>query len=60
MKCQDGKASALVHCVKRLLQVNEDAKQWRLFQMGKLLGKFCLDYPYPCASPFKASMQAVV
>ena len=60
VKCQDGKASALVHSIKRLLEVGEDAKEWCLLQMGKLLAKFCLDYPRPRASPGKAAMEAVV
>ena len=60
MKCRDGEASALVHSDKRLLEVNEDTKEWRLLQMGKLLGKFCLDYPRPRATPGKAAMEAVV
>ncbi len=57
VECQDGEASASVHGVKRFLQVNEDPKEWRLLQMGKLLSKFCLDYPGPRAPPCKAPMQ---
>ena len=60
VKCQDGEASALVHGVECFLQVNEDAKEWRLLQMCELLGKFHLYDPHPCASPCKAPMQAVV
>ncbi len=60
MKCQDGEAPALVHGVKRLLEVDEDAKEWRLLQMGKLLCQLRLNYPRPRASTGEASMKAVM
>ena len=60
MKCQNGKASASVHGIKGLLEVNEDAEEWPLLQMGELLGQFCSDYPCPRASPGKAPMQTIM
>ena len=56
MEFQNGEASASVHGIKGLLEVNEDAKEWPLLQMGELLGQFRFDYPRPRASPGKAPM----
>ncbi len=60
MKCQNGEESASVHGIKRLLEVDEDAEEWPLLQMGELLGQFCFDYPRPRASPGKAPMQTIM
>ena len=60
MKCQNGEASALVHGIKRLLEVDEDAEEWPLLQMGELLCQFCLDYPRPRATSDKAPMQTIM
>ncbi len=56
MECQNGEASASVHGIKGLLEVNENAEEWLLLQMGELLGLFCFDYPRPRALPGKAPM----
>ena len=51
VKCQDGKESVSVHGIKCFLEINEDAKEWHLLQMCKLLGKFCLDDSCPGEAP---------
>ena len=60
MECQDGEASALVHGVERLLQVDEDPEEWRLLQMRELLSEFCLNDPGPSSPSCEAPMQAVM
>jgi hypothetical protein len=60
MKCQNGEAPASVHGIKRLLEVDEDAEEWPLLQMGELLCQFRFNYPRPSASSGEASMQAIM
>jgi hypothetical protein len=45
-----------IHCIKHLLQIQEDAKKWRLLQVGKLLGQFGLNNDCPGAVAAPASM----
>jgi hypothetical protein len=59
MEHQDLETLALVHGIKHLLQVNEDTKERCLLQMRKLLSQLGFKDPCSCASPDKASMEAI-